>query len=123
MNLPEAEARLTPAVLEEGRELGQYPRADARQGVCVGGGRGVSLPPAPSDREEHEGWGEGPHSMYTLYVRLLERDKADGFVCFCLRQGFSVDQAGLNSRDPPASTSQGLRFKVCTSVPSGRLLF
>lgn len=89
MNLPEAEARLTPAVLEEGRELGQYPRAGVRQGVCVwgwvGGCRSHLLPVTGKNMRVG---GKGPIAC-TLYMSGCSRETRQlglflfetGFLC------------------------------------------
>jgi hypothetical protein len=44
----------------------------------------------------------------------------------CIRDSpgtHSVDQAGLELRNPPASASQALGLKVCTTTPGPRSLF
>jgi hypothetical protein len=38
------------------------------------------------------------------------------FFFFVLRQGFSVDQAGLELRNPPASASEVLGLKACATT-------
>ena len=46
------------------------------------------------------------------------------FVCYCFcfeTRPHSVDQAGHTLRDPPASASQVLESKVCTTSPNKNL--
>jgi hypothetical protein len=47
-----------------------------------------------------------------------------GFLCVVLCPGtLFVDQASMEFRDPPASTSQVQRLKVCTTMPGLEFLF
>ena len=57
-----------------------------------------------------------------LYVHLVSSTEFDlffetGFLCsFCCPETHSVDQAGLELTDLPASASRILRVKVCTTT-------
>jgi hypothetical protein len=74
-----------------------------------------------------------------LNFRVLWKDNCKGFfffflsVCFVFRDRVSlcslgcpgthsIDQAGLELRNPPASASQVLGLKVCATTPSLRFL-
>jgi hypothetical protein len=52
-----------------------------------------------------------------VFVFLVFRDRVSLYSPGCPRTHF-VDQAGLELRNPPASASQVLGLKVCTTTPS-----